>query len=259
MSFEQDLRTLLRERAEGVAAAPVVPERTVGRIRVRKALMGGAALAVVAIVAVTGALVLRSTAWTDAAPVPPAGETRQEIEQMATIRQVVEAVQDSDEAALASLFTDDGSFNPYVDWGPYPVDGGEVIPTWMVNVEAWGLEPLIRSCNPHAGSRIECDVRTRWHTLQMEMAERWTFLFEGRHIKSLVMTRSNPDPTDRSLPLGYSDLDSWESWLKETHPVKAAAFLADKEENRLFAMLLRYDPTMAEEIRASIREYLEDR
>jgi hypothetical protein len=273
MSFDQGLRMMLRERAEGVAAAPVVPDRTVRRVRVRKALMAGGVAVAVAAVAVAGAF-MRSAIWTDAAPVPPADETRQKFEQMAIIRQVVDSVRDRDEAALASFFTDDGTFSPYVKWGTPPL--AEVIPTWMENAEAWGLDAVIRSCKPHTGSRIECDVRTRWHTLQMEMAERWTFSFEGRHLESLVMTRSNPDPTDRLLPLGYSDLDSWESWLKETHPVKAAALglLPDEEERRsddredcpqvpdcsyLFAMLLRYDPTQAEEIGASIQEYLDSR
>jgi WD40 repeat protein len=80
MSFEQDVRTMLRERAEGVAVAPVVPERTMRRIRVRKALWAGGVLAAVAAVAVMSAVVLRSTVWTDAAPVPPAQERNQEIE-----------------------------------------------------------------------------------------------------------------------------------------------------------------------------------
>jgi len=255
MSFEKDLRTMLHERVEGVAAAPVVPDGTVGRIRVRKALMAGGVAVAVAAVAVAGAF-MRSAIETDAAPAPPAGEANQEIEQMATVRQVVGAVRDRDEAALASFFTNDGTFEPWVGWGPHPVRRGEIIPAWMRNVEAWGLEFQIRSCEPDTRSIIECDVRTRWHTLQMEMAEQWTFLFEGRHLESLVMTRSDPDPTNRLLALGYSDLDSWESWLKETHPGKAAVFLPDKEERRLFANFLRYDPTLAEEIGASIQEYL---
>jgi len=71
MNLDQDVRAMLRERADGVAAAPVVPDGTVRRVRVRKALWtGGVALGVAAI-AVAGAFA-RSAMWTDTAPVPPA-------------------------------------------------------------------------------------------------------------------------------------------------------------------------------------------
>jgi hypothetical protein len=58
------------------------------------------------------------------------------------------------------------------------------------------------------------------------------------------------------LPLGYTDLDRWESWLEENHPDQAAVLL---EETPLIVSFLRYDPTYAEEIGASIREYLDSR
>jgi hypothetical protein len=74
MNLDQNLRTMLRERAEGVAATPVVPDGTVRRVRMRKALSAGGALAVVAAVAVAGTFAVRSAVTTDAAPVPPAGE-----------------------------------------------------------------------------------------------------------------------------------------------------------------------------------------
>jgi hypothetical protein len=78
MSFDQDLRTMLRQHAEGVAAAPVVPERTMRRVRVRKALMAGGMAAAVVAVAVAGVF-MRSAIWTDAAPVSPANETKEEL------------------------------------------------------------------------------------------------------------------------------------------------------------------------------------
>ena len=57
MNLDQDLRTMLRDRAEGVAAAPVVPERTVRRARTRKTLQTGGALTAIAAVAVIATLV----------------------------------------------------------------------------------------------------------------------------------------------------------------------------------------------------------
>lgn len=74
MNLDEEVRTMLRERAEGVAAAPVVPERTVRRTQMRKALSTGGALAVVAVVAVAGAFVIRSAFSSDAAPLRPAGQ-----------------------------------------------------------------------------------------------------------------------------------------------------------------------------------------
>jgi len=78
MNLDQDIRTMLQTRAEGVAAAPMIPNRTLRRVRVRKTLMAGGMAAAVAAVAVAG-VVLRSAIWLDAAPVPPADGTGREI------------------------------------------------------------------------------------------------------------------------------------------------------------------------------------
>jgi Tol biopolymer transport system component len=78
MNLDRDIRTMLRDRADGVAAAPVIPQGTVHRARVRKALMAGGMVVAVVTVAATG-VVLRSAIWTDAAPVLPAEETGREI------------------------------------------------------------------------------------------------------------------------------------------------------------------------------------
>lgn len=82
MNLDQNLKTMLQKRAESVAATPVVPERTMRRVWVRKTLSAGGALAVVAAVAVGGAFAVRSAVSTDAAPVPPAEERQLEIEPM---------------------------------------------------------------------------------------------------------------------------------------------------------------------------------
>src|SRR3712207_5941108 len=72
MNLEDQFRTMLRERAEGVAAAPIVPERTVRRARMNKAFTVGGTLAVAAAVAVAGAFFVDSAISSDAAPVQPA-------------------------------------------------------------------------------------------------------------------------------------------------------------------------------------------
>ena len=43
MNPDQDLRTMLRKRAEGVTATPVVPDSTIRRVRTRKTVMAGSA------------------------------------------------------------------------------------------------------------------------------------------------------------------------------------------------------------------------
>jgi hypothetical protein len=72
MNLDHDLRTMLRQRAEGIKATPVVPDRTMRRVRVRKAVWAGGTLAVVVLVVLTGTLAVRSTLLSDSAPQPPA-------------------------------------------------------------------------------------------------------------------------------------------------------------------------------------------
>jgi hypothetical protein len=187
----------------------------------------------------------------------PVGFGSVPIEQESTIRRVIEAAERGDVDGLAASFTRDGTLNAHAAWGAYPIR--EVAPTWIENVDAWGLDVVVRSCAPGGESSVRCDVHTRWRTLQMEMVERWDIAFEGRRMSSLVMVRSDLDPVDRTMPLGFHDLDSWESWLEDTHPAQARKLLPDDEEERLFAPFLRYDPTLADEIAASIDEYLNAR
>lgn len=66
MNLDENLKRMLRERADGVAATPVVPDSTVRRVRVRKAMVAGGLT-----VAVAGVFI-RSAIWNEAAPVPPA-------------------------------------------------------------------------------------------------------------------------------------------------------------------------------------------
>ena len=76
MNLDQDIRTMLRARAEGVAAAPVIPHGTLRRIRVRKTLMAGSVAAVAAAL-VFGGFAASGSLSNDAAPISPADETEQ--------------------------------------------------------------------------------------------------------------------------------------------------------------------------------------
>ena len=175
-------------------------------------------------------------------------------EQLIVIGGVVRSANVRDADGLASAFTADGTLNAFGDWGAHPVHQGEVIPTWMENIRAWDLATDRGSCEPRTETTVVCDVETRWRTLQIEIGERWTFVFDDEHVSSLVLTRKDLDPSDRSEPMSYNDLDAWEAWLEQTHPEQAAALL---QRNSLIASFLRYDPTLADQIGASIREYLD--
>jgi hypothetical protein len=74
MNLDQDIRTMLRARADGVAAAPTIPHSTLRRVRVRKTLMTSSIAAVVAALVFGGFAASRSLS-SDAAPIPPAQET----------------------------------------------------------------------------------------------------------------------------------------------------------------------------------------
>lgn len=248
-----DLHELLERRARRYEPPLDLYERVLVRSRrqdlKRRVGAGLTAAAIIAAVAIGTWGVLRSR------PAEPASQGDIPTEQIEIIRQVADASNARDADLLASSFTDDGTFSPFSEWGTPPLD--EVIPAWMENIEAWGLEARIRSCEQLTESVVRCDLRTLWHTLQMEMGERWRFEFEHGRLESLVMVRSDLNPDDRSLPLGYTDLDRWESWLERNHPEQAAVLL--KTEAPLIVSFLRYDPTFAEEIGASIQEYLDSR
>ena len=69
MNLDQDIRTMLRARAEGVAAAPAIPRSTLRRVRMRKTLMIGGVAAVAAAL-VFGGFAASGSLSNDAVPTP---------------------------------------------------------------------------------------------------------------------------------------------------------------------------------------------
>jgi hypothetical protein len=74
MNLDQDIRTMLRARADGVTATPTIPRSTVRRVRVRKTLMTGGVAVVIAALVFGGFAASRSLS-NDAAPTPPSDVT----------------------------------------------------------------------------------------------------------------------------------------------------------------------------------------
>jgi hypothetical protein len=146
---------------------------------------------------------------------------------------------------------------------------------------------------------VECEVAVRWRTLSLEITEGWDFSLEGdeitwwgaspypEHLELLDL-----DPPARSLPLGYADIEAWEAWLASNHPEDASRWLNRRNAEQVVVDaiddpelaarvaplltpaqeswvidgheftpfgLIPYDPQFADEIRASIEEFLATR
>lgn len=110
MNLDEDVRTMLRERAGSVAAAPVVPDRTVRRVQMRKALSTGGVLAAVAAIGVAGAFVARSAFSSDPAPLQPAATPT-----------AVDTTDGTSSTATAKDITTVGDFAP-LETGTYYID-----------------------------------------------------------------------------------------------------------------------------------------
>jgi hypothetical protein len=252
-----DLHELLERRARRYEPPLDLYERVLVRSRRRDLKRRvGAGLTAAAIIA---AVAIGAWSVLGLRPAEPASQGDIPTEQIEIVRQVADAANARDADLLASSFTGDVEFRPYAGFGagfPGRFPFAEVIPAWMEAAEEWSLEARVRSCEQLTESVVRCDVHTLWHTLQMEMGERWRFEFEHDRLKALLMVRSDLDPDDRFLPLSYTDLDRWESWLEQNHPKQAAVWL---ENDPRYAQFLRYQLTYADEIGASIQEYLDSR
>ena len=188
--------------------------------------------------------------------------------QLTLIDQVMDAVNGRDVAALRSAFVADGTLEfPQVGssagregevfMSPWSLDVEHFPEAWIGNLDKWGMEAELGSCRGQLESTMTCAVITRWHVLQVEIGEEWTFEFEGDRVRHLQMARVDPDPSDRVLPLGLPDLDRWAEWLRATHPTEADRLLPtgpDLFGHFYFRFGLDASP---EEIGRSIREYLE--
>lgn len=186
------------------------------------------------------------------------------------IRHVVGAVNDRDQAALRSMFAADGALGfPWVDaraGREGEVDMSDVnmgaegsVEAWTGTLAEWGLAAELGSCRSQSESAVTCGVVTRWHVLQLEIGEQWTFEFDGARVTRLEMVRVDADPPNRVLPLGLVDLERWEAWLRETRPEQAERLLPDGPD--IFGwMYFRFGlDANPEEIGASIHEYLASR
>ena len=265
--LDQLLRDALADRAEDVLSMAVSADEMTERIAMRpgfgtarplpwrNAPAGLTLLIVICLLLAGMVAALAMGSW----PRPPiTGEP-------AVVGQVVDAVNSRDVAALRSSFAAEANVVlPHIrsdglqevaasDWG---VSVESFLEAWMLTIDRWDMEAVLRSCQAEAESTFRCDVTTLWHVMQVEIGEEWTFEFDGPQVTRLEMARVEPSPTNRTLPLGYHDLASWESWLEETHPELAARLSGN---DVIWPFYFRYHPENAEAIGVAIQEYLESR
>jgi hypothetical protein len=179
------------------------------------------------------------------------------------VAQIVDAVNGRDVGALRILLSADATVvlpqmssdgRNEVAASDWKVSIENFVAVWVGGLAAWDMEADLGKCRVETTSTIRCAVTTRWHVFQVEIGEEWTFVFDAGELTRLEMARVDPNPTNRSLPLGYDDLRSWESWLEVTHPDQAAALVAG--DNLIWNFYFRYHPSNADAIGASIEEYL---
>lgn len=199
------------------------------------------------------------------------GDTPAELR--AVVQQVVDAVRQGDRAAFTGAFAEGGTFTTHLDFAnrasccdSYPVEEAGLVDSWMAVNEAWEMESDLRSCQLASESNVRCSVRTRWENLQMEITEEWVFHFDGSAIRSFGTLNDELEPADRSMPLSYVDLADWEEWLADSDPQEYERLLVyeDPFERSIngasfWSTILRYDPALADQIRASIETYVATR
>jgi hypothetical protein len=190
-------------------------------------------------------------------------------EQMTVISQIIDAVNSRDVASLTSALAEDGVLEfPQVDaragqegevfMSDWTMNVEQFPDVWIGNLDTWGMAAERGSCHTRSESTISCAVVTRWHVLQVEIGEEWTFDFDGTRVARLRMARVDLDPPNRVLPLGLGDIDRWGAWLRGTHPEQADRLLPtgpDLIGHFYFRFGLDASP---DEIAASIREYVEE-
>jgi hypothetical protein len=166
---------------------------------------------------------------------------------MTVIRQQVDAINAKDADAFIDTFGPGAVFEPGGDFressslfgNSLPLANASLVEAWMAINRAWGFEAEIIACSqdPEAAIAhgygegqgdpmvVNCDVATRWHSLSMEITERWNYEFYGPGVYHWGLDLLDLNPRERVLPLGYDGLEAWEAWLQATDPVSASRYL----------------------------------
>ena len=220
---------------------------------------------------VTATTTIDATSETDFLNVPA--------DQIAAVREFVQAINAGDADALLGAVDPEGGFDlqgGFADnadqlFGQLIQNFNEepLVRAWMSIMDAWGLEIVPTSCRPRVATDdngflikmvegedafLLCDVRTRWHTLSLELGEEWQINLRGNKVTWFGQWAQprlldlNPEP--RQLALGYDGLEAWEAWLEQTDPDAAARYLTPRAaaqpcDAECVALLAPHDPELA--------------
>jgi hypothetical protein len=199
---------------------------------------------------------------------------------MRSVDRMIGAVNRADADAFVAVFAPDGRFlspgsfddsrGPSVTQFALPISDPELVRAWMAVNETWGLEAEVVSCAADADpfgtytgadAWVECEMVARWPRLSLELTDRWRFELRGARLIGWYALSSTQGRPDRVLPLGYHELQAWEAWLEANHPDDAARWLNEDwtiDGQRFAGEVIPYDPTYADEIEASIDDYLDE-
>lgn len=202
---------------------------------------------------------------------------------MRSIDRMIDAVNRADADAFVAVFAPDGRFlwpgrfdesraRPSVTQFALPVsdpEHPELVRAWMAVNEPWAFEAEVVSCAADADpfgtaagtdAWVECEMVARWPRLSLELTDRWRFELRGERLVGWYALSSTQGRPDRVLPLGYDELQAWEAWLEANHPDDAARWLNEDWtiDGVVPGEVIPYDPTYADEIEASIDDYLDE-
>jgi hypothetical protein len=161
-----------------------------------------------------------------------------------------------DETSLRDVFTEGATISPFAGWEPSPVSTPGLLGQWILHLQNWGFVGAVRDCWKDEGGVI-CSVHARWPTLLAEAGDSWHVDVVGDQIQTLTVSGNGQRYYDPTLPLSVAELHGWEQWLQETDPETAAALIPRVGSSD--PVVSRYDPALAAEINASIRQYVEQR
>jgi hypothetical protein len=204
---------------------------------------------------------LRATFDSSGSPLPPEGSpaaARTIVNGLIEAINAIAADESLDETSLPDVFTPDATINAFEVWGDQPVSDTGVLETWIDHLQAWGFEASVLDCVPEDGQLI-CKVRARWQTVSAEADETWIVTMGGERIQTLSVFSNGERFGDPLLPLSLAELDGWETWLRDTDPDTADRLLAPAGTAVGQPLVPRYDPALADEIAASIQQYVEQR
>ena len=159
-----------------------------------------------------------------AAVAPDLGPDPVAADRMAVVRRHVAAINAKDAVSFVAAFRPEGVFGPGGDFrqssslfgNSLAVADADLVEAWMAINRAWRFEAEIVVCNQDPDAQIaygygggqgdamvvNCEMRTRWHSLSLEITELWSYEFQALELvtgDSRCSTSARPNASSRWL------------------------------------------------------------